>query len=157
MTGRELVVWQPPERKVGRPTKYDPEFCERVIEFGKIGMCWEEIAAALDINYDTFWNWRKIYPEFTEATTRAKQYEYAWWLTAGREGQFQRGWNAQGWALQMRNRFGDKFRLRDVDPTEAREPVNSEVLREQIDSKLSRIADANRARDVSQEPINSGA
>lgn len=122
MTGREFVVSgplidhsSPPRRRRGRPTLYHPSMRTHVIRMGRRGMCREEIAAALDISHTTFSAWCRLYPEFLAAATRAKELEYAWWLRAGRKGQFQKGWNARGWALQMRNRFGDRFRIRDAE------------------------------------------
>ena len=139
MTGRELIVYVPPRRKRGRPTDYDPAFCERVIEYGREGMCRQEICAELDISFQTFSNWLKVHREFFDAATRAKELENAWWLKAGREGIFNRHFNAQGWALQFRNRFPEQMRLRDPEPGD-HTPQDVGALRHAMERKLSRIA-----------------
>jgi hypothetical protein len=124
--------------------------CEIVIQCGREGMCREEIAAVLDISHATFARWLHEHEDFRDAATRAKELEYAWWLTAGRRGQFQKGWNAQGWALQMRNRFADRFRIRDETPGEA--PQDATGVRDAMERKLSRIAESRRAEAVSGQP-----
>jgi hypothetical protein len=111
-----------------------------------------EIAAALQISTRTLSAWMKAHPEFRDAMTRAKEIEYAWWLAAGRKGQFMRNWNASGWALQMRNRFRKRFRDRERDAKMANlaeAPLNTEQLREEIEQKLSRLADSREEDCVS--------
>src|SRR6516165_9593805 len=98
-----------PARPRGRPTLYHAAYCERVLDLASQGCCKAEISAALRVSRKTLDGWAKAHPEFREALTCAKELEYAWWLRAGREGQFVKGWNAASWALQMRNRFGKRF------------------------------------------------
>ncbi|MGO9171996.1 MAG: hypothetical protein ACLP7P_08540 [Rhodomicrobium sp.] len=143
----DLVVVE--KRKTGRPSVYDPAMCEIVIACGREGMCREEIAAVLDISHKTFSRWLAEHEDFCQAATRAKELEYAWWLSAGRRGQFKRGWNAQGWALQMRNRFAERFRIRDAEAGDA--PQDATGVRDAMERKLSRIAEARRAQEVSGE------
>lgn len=152
MTGRELILYVPPCRKRGRPTDYDPAFCERVVEYGRDGMCREEIAAALDVSYPTFSNWLKVYPDFLYAATRAKELEYAYFLRAGREGMLNRHFNVQAWALQMRNRFGDRFRIRDAEPGDAPAGEETKAIRHDMERKLARIAAAGSAESASLKP-----
>ena len=104
--------------------------------------------------------WARAHPEFREALNRAKDLEYAWWLDAGRKGQFIKTWNATSWALQMRNRFGRRFRGRTLPALAAEEPketTNAERLRDEIERKLSRIAEASLEEEVSSEPDAAGA
>ena len=137
-----------PARRRGRPSRYNSAYCDRVLELAAEGCCKAEIAAALQVSVPTLNAWTKTYEEFREAMNRAKELEYAWWLTAGRKGQFMRTWNASGWALQMRNRFRkrfhDHFPAQDDTPEDS---VNAEQLRAEMERKLSRIADAG-AEDI---------
>lgn len=139
-----------PARRRGRPSSYNSAYCERVLELAAEGCCKAEIAAALQISVKTLSTWAKAHDEFREAISRAKELEYAWWLAAGRKGQFMRTWNASGWALQMRNRFRNRFRdrfpARDKAPEDS---VNAEQLRDEMERKLSRIADAAKEGVVS--------
>lgn len=57
----------------GRPTKYKPEYCERMIELaseGKLPMDW---CIEFDVTYQSIHDWRKKHPEFAEAYEKAKQ------------------------------------------------------------------------------------
>ncbi len=143
-------------RPRGRPSLYNPAYCERVLELAAEGCGKAEIAAALAVSSKTLTAWMKLHEEFREAMTRAKELEYAWWLAAGRKGQFMRTWNATGWALQMRNRFRKRFRdrvpLRRED--EPKDSVNAEHLRDEMERKLSRLADAEAAAEV---PVHADA
>ena len=64
---------------VGRPTDYDPSFCDKVIELGKLGKSFEQMAMQLNVSYRTLCRWRKEYEEFCHALEEAQAYEQAWW------------------------------------------------------------------------------
>ncbi len=55
-------------KKIGRPTKYDPQMCARVVELGTDGTSRAELAADLGISIQTLHNWEAAHPEFLEAT-----------------------------------------------------------------------------------------
>ena len=146
-----------PARKRGRPSSYNTALCDRVIGLAAKGFCKAEIAAALQVSVKTLDAWMKTNNEFGEAMSRAKDLEYAWWLTAGREGLFTRTWNSSAWALQMRNRFRKRFCDRDPAKDDTpEESVNAEQLRAEMERKLSRIADAGAEGVVSLEADAAG-
>jgi len=95
------------EKKVGRPTKYEPKMCEVVIECGKQGMSKCEMALELDIAYDTFDRWQNEITEFSEAVKEAMRYSQAWWERNGRMATFGAidGFNATSYIFNMKNRF----------------------------------------------------
>ena len=45
----EANAQQPVNAKIGRPTKYRPEMCERILELGRLGKTKEQIAVDLQI------------------------------------------------------------------------------------------------------------
>jgi hypothetical protein len=94
----------------GRPTKYDPAMCGRVVELGRLGAGRAEIALELDICRQTFANWENEHPEFLDATTRAADYSAGWWERLGRVGVTAKVFNAQAYSLQVRNRFPRDWR-----------------------------------------------
>lgn len=51
----------------GRPTVYNPEFCEKVATLALNGATDAEIAAELDVDPATFYRWRAKYPAFKAA------------------------------------------------------------------------------------------
>lgn len=95
--------------KVGRPTKYKPEFCEKVMDMGREGYGVAEIAAELDVTKQTVHNWQKEHPAFLDAMTRARDLSEGWWASQGRQGIWgkeNRRFNSNAYRLQMMNRFG---------------------------------------------------
>lgn len=127
-----------PEQKakpVGRPSKYQPEFCEQVIEFGAQGMARVEWAGQFGVTRQTLANWEAAHPEFLDSTTHARELSAAWWAAQGREGIWSKSFNAVAYRLQVLNRFPDDWRDRqsvehsgpDGKPIETRE-VSDEQL-----------------------------
>ena len=54
-------------KKVGRPTKYKPEYCEMLIEHMKQLHSFETFAVDIGVNRDTLYEWCKNHPEFSDA------------------------------------------------------------------------------------------
>lgn len=79
--------------KVGRPTNYNSDFHPpQIIKLMREeGLTAVEVAERWDITVETLSEWRRVHKEFSEASTRAKQYRRAWWLRAGRTGLFTEG------------------------------------------------------------------
>ena len=63
----------------GRPSKYDPAFCDVVIELGKQGKSKAYMAAHLNIARSTFDLWEHECRDFSEAVKQAVAYSQAWW------------------------------------------------------------------------------
>ncbi len=96
----------PASRPVGRPSEYDPAYCERVIALGKEGKSRAEIASALGHARQTIANWEADHPEFLDAMTRAKDEELAWWEAKARKGiDLGSQFNATLWSKSMGGRF----------------------------------------------------
>lgn len=69
----------------GRPTKYDPSYCDRVVEFGEEGMSVVEMASELGVSRNTLeTTWTLAHPEFLEAMGIARDRSQAWWEKQGR-------------------------------------------------------------------------
>ena len=105
----ELVVANP----VGRPTQYDPSFCEKAIELGNKGKSLEQISGALGITYRTLCNWRDSHEEFFHALEEAKIREMIWWeehaqayLVEHKDGE---RLNVGLWSRSMAARFPKKY------------------------------------------------
>jgi hypothetical protein len=92
---------------MGRPTKYDPAFCDVVIELGKQGASKVEMACKLGISRDSFDVYEKTHPGFSEAVKEAVAYSQAWWEEKGRNATFGRvdNFNATSFIFNMKNRF----------------------------------------------------
>ena len=99
----------------GRPTDYRPEYCERVIELGRLGMSVVEMAADIGVARNTLEQlWPAANPEFLQALTHARECSQAWWESMGRvnllmppqSGSF----NASVWSRSMAARFPNDWR-----------------------------------------------
>jgi DNA-binding XRE family transcriptional regulator len=97
-------------RTVGRPTKYDPTYCDLVRELGAEGKSKAQIAAAIGVNRDTLNEWSKLHREFSVAVKDAQELALAWWETAGQVNMARQGFNATAYIFQMKNRFRDDYR-----------------------------------------------
>lgn len=94
----------------GRPTSYDPAFCERVLELGEQGASYVEIAHELGVVRQTLHNWEDAHPEFLDAITRAREASQVWWEKQGRAGLTAERFNASVWSRSMAARFPDDWR-----------------------------------------------
>lgn len=93
----------------GRPSDYDPSYCDDVVEYGKQGKSRAWIAAELGICRQTLANWEAAHPEFLDATTRARLFSQQWWEDAGQSGMTSDKFNATVWAKNMNCRFRDEW------------------------------------------------
>lgn len=96
--------------RTGRPSKYDPKMCDKVIELMSEGAALVEVAAELDITRETLNQWTKSNPVFSDAVKKGQELSEAWWLKQGRinlktnpKGE---QFNSTLWYMNMKNRFG---------------------------------------------------
>ena len=66
----------------GRPSKYDPSMGEIVIECRNKGFIVEEVCQELGIARDTFFNWVKEHPDFSDAYKKGNAGFNAFWARA---------------------------------------------------------------------------
>jgi len=64
---------------VGRPSKYDPSYNEKVIELGKLGKSFEQMASILGIGITTLKRWREEHEEFRASLEDAHGFAQTWW------------------------------------------------------------------------------
>jgi transposase len=102
------------KRPVGRPSLYDPAYCEKVVELGRIGKSVEQISAILNVSLRTMYSWRDAHEEFLHALDDAKTYEQAWWEEQAAaymvENKESDRLNASLWSRSMAARFPKKYR-----------------------------------------------
>jgi len=99
---------------VGRPSTYDPAYCERVIELGRMGKSIEQIACELNAGTRTIYQWRDAHEEFAHALEVAKEFEQNWWETIAQTHMIEEKdcakLNASIWSRSMAARFPKKYR-----------------------------------------------
>lgn len=96
--------------KRGRPSEYDPEYCEFVIDMGREGKSKAQMAAGLGISRQCMNEWEKQHKDFGDAVKAAQDLALAWWETAGQMNMIRQGFNATAFIFQMKNRFRADYR-----------------------------------------------
>lgn len=64
---------------MGAPTKYDPKYCDAVIEYGKQGLSKAQMAARLDVHRDTIHQWEQTHSDFSDAIKKAVGFAQDLW------------------------------------------------------------------------------
>lgn len=99
---------------MGRPTDYRPEFCEQVIEYGKLGKSLAWMASEFDVSRECIYEWMRVHPEFSDAMTRARAHSQRWWEDKGQDNILslpgQGTLNAGVYSRSMAARFPDDWR-----------------------------------------------
>lgn len=113
----------------GRPTTYDPAYCDDVITLGKAGKSKAQMAAHFDVSRQTIDNWATDHHEFLEALNRAMAHCQAWWEDKGAEGMEKPGFNAAIWKKSVEARFRDDYteRQEQTHKGDANSPIGHRV------------------------------
>lgn len=125
--------------KRGRPSGYQPEFCERVVEMGKEGLSIAQMAARLGVAKASIFDWANQYPDFSTALTNARTLAQSWWEDAGKAGIFAEKFNAQVWKFIVANRFKEEYAERRVQEVSGPDggPIQTEAKTVDV-SRLTR-------------------
>lgn len=101
---------QKPANPVGRPTKYKPEYCQKLIKHMSKGLSFECFGATIGVARDAVYEWPKKHPEFAEAKAAALDASLLWWEEQGQKGMWvdKEGpvLNNTIWVFSMKNRHG---------------------------------------------------
>jgi hypothetical protein len=96
-----------PHLPMGRPSKYQPEYCEMLIKHMSEGLSFESFGGVVNCHDDTLRNWCELFPEFLDARKRGLQANKIFWERVGVDGAMGKipGFNATSWIFNMKNRF----------------------------------------------------
>lgn len=95
----------------GAPSKYKPEYCDKIIEVMGVGASLTSFAAEINVHKDTVYEWMKEHPEFSVASKIARQKCQHWWevlLRGTATGKVKGNLGAQ--VFWMKNRFKDDWK-----------------------------------------------
>ena len=99
---------------LGRPTLFDPSYCDKVVELGALGKSLEQISSNLGVSCRVLYDWRDKYPEFLRALEQAKEAEQTWWEDQAQAYMLEHKdgakLNASIWSRSMAARFPKKYR-----------------------------------------------
>ena len=98
----------------GRPTLYDPAYCDRVRELGALGKSVEQISYNLGVSLRVMYDWKDKYVDFLHALDDAKMAEQNWWEDQAQAYMLEHKdgakLNASIWSRSMAARFPKKYR-----------------------------------------------
>lgn len=115
----------------GRPTKYDPKYCDMLVEHMSEGLSFESFAGVVGVCFDTVHEWAKVHPEFSDAKRRGRaaglNYDERL-LNRGAQGKV-RGYNinAHKWKMANMHKWRDR---QEVSYKSTAEMTDEELIRE---------------------------
>jgi hypothetical protein len=102
----------------GRPTKYKPEYCEKVIKVGKLGGSLTKMALACDVDKASLHDWAAKHEEFALALTRARAESLAWGEDQAQKNMGNAKFNSSLWKMmvgsQHREEYGEMKRALEI-------------------------------------------
>ena len=121
------------KRPTGRPSKYDPKYCDMIIEHMEGGLSIESFGGVVDVSKSTIYEWIDNFSEFSDSVKTGTEKSRLFWEKAGVKGLFNRSesgvgsesFNTANWIFNMKNRFRDEWRdKQEVDHTTNGESIN---------------------------------
>ncbi len=93
---------------IGRPSKYNPQYCDLVIKMMKKGHSKLFVAGKIGISRDTLYEWCRRYPEFSDTIKVGEMKSYAYWEEIGMKAMRGKvkGFKPSLWIFTMKARFG---------------------------------------------------
>lgn len=113
---------------MGRPTKYNPTYCEVAIKLMKKGHSKLFVAGKLGISRDTLYDWCRRHPEFSDTIKAGEMMSYAYWEDIGMKAMMgkYKGFRPSLWIFTMKARFG----WRDNSPIKSFDDELDKIERE---------------------------
>ena len=139
MSDDETTKYGKPIRVVGRPSKYDPKFCDAVLKMGAEGYSIVEMAAELGVAKSTLKDeWPAAHEEFSVAFARARELSQGWWERQGRIGLFAEKFQPALYSRSMSARFPDDWR--ETKEQRLTGPDGGPVQTEEVKKKKEKIS-----------------
>lgn len=128
---------------VGRPTVYDPKYCDMLIEHMARGYSFESFAGFTGHSKQTLYEWAAKFEEFGDAKSQGTSLSRLFWERLGiehilniNETEYEKGasrsksksLNSTVWIFNMKNRFG----WRDKQPDEEQDKRTDEPMKVEV-------------------------
>lgn len=112
----------------GRPSKYDPRYCDEVIGYGEQGKSRTWIAATIGVTRQTLGAWEQEHPEFLHSMAMASMLSQKWWEDAGQIGMVGGEISAPIWSRSMAARFPAEWREKTLMGSDPENPLPAGVV-----------------------------
>lgn len=109
----------------GRPSDYDPIYCDRVVEFLGGGYSLAGFAGEIGVARSTIYKWIEEHPEFSDAVKTAQAKAVLWWEKRNIQFAQTGEGNATAIIFGLKNRAADEWR--DKTETELSGGLNVKV------------------------------
>lgn len=111
-------------KPIGRPSEYDPAYCELLIQDMANGFSFEAFAGKVGVSRQTLYEWVSVHPAFSDAKRRAVELCRRKWEELGMDGLPAGTMNAAVWIYNMKCRFPQDWR--DVQKVEVNDVTDEE-------------------------------
>jgi transposase len=128
-----MTAANPAPKKLGRPSKYKPEYCEQIIELGKQGKSIAQMAATFDVDKASIYRWAEESEDFRTALARARAHSQNWWEEAAQNNIGNKNFNAQIWLKSVASRFRDDYTEKQITEVTG---ANSGAIKIETTTKL---------------------
>lgn len=115
----------------GRPSKYDPSYCDAVIEFMAEGYSLSAFAGSIGVAYSTAKLWEQQHEDFSAAVKAGRAKAVYWWEQRGRQIAMGGDGNPTAVIFGLKNRAPDEWR--DKTETELTGPDGGPVQIQKIE------------------------
>ncbi len=121
---------------VGRPSKYEPHFCEALVQHLSQGFRYQAFAGVVGVHIDTLYEWEKTHPEFSDAKKMGLGLNLYWWekkainhlLNESTPGAGSTSLNSTVYIFNMKNRFPELYRdKQEIDASVHTNNTNTNV------------------------------
>lgn len=124
---------------IGRPTKYDPKYCEMLVEHMASGLSFDAFAGDVNVAISTIYEWEKAHTAFSEAKKLGFSKNLSWWEKQGSMGLWQDRegpqFNTTNFVFQMKNRH----RWRNAHDVEIQQEPEKEKLKKMSTPDLEKL------------------
>lgn len=94
----------------GRPSKYDPAYCDQIIDFLADGYSVTAFAGSIRVARSTVYLWAEEHPEFSDALNIGQAASALWWENRLRDNAEKGEGNATAAIFGLKNRAADDWR-----------------------------------------------
>jgi hypothetical protein len=94
-----------------------------------------KVCVKLGINRDTYYEWKKTYPEFARAAKQGELTSQMWWEDKGKEGIFGdiEKFAGSSWQFVMKNRFREDYK----DDSKEEKSTDTSVLEKILNGEIT--------------------
>lgn len=122
--------------KVGRPSLYRPEYCDKIVEIMREGLSVNSFAASVGVSRDTVYEWSQVHPEFSVALKKGKAIAAAWYELQQKKLIEQGGVGAQASLIAFGLRNMGMGEWKDKQEVEHTGDVTVHISKEQRDAAV---------------------